>query len=294
MSSFSSLQTPVIPAVKNILFSTDFSPCAQAALPFARAIAERFGSTVHMVHVLAPEPMIELPLDRFPDLDADKDVAQTTMKTLLACKPFGPVAYTATVERGPLWDVLTAFIVEKNIDLIVLGTHGRRGLRKLVLGSVAEQVFRLAPCPVLTVGPEAMQEGAADASFKTVLFATDFYSGSQHALAYAVSMTRAHHSHLILLHAVSDSMELPDLARAGQRVADLISAGAMHEFKPEIIAEAGPAAETILRIAKSKEADLIVMGAHHAGAPSLAAHLPWSTASKVVSEAHCPTLTVRG
>jgi nucleotide-binding universal stress UspA family protein len=290
----SSLQTPVLLAVKNILFSTDFSPCSQAALPYVRALAERYGSTIHMVHVLTPEPMIELPLDRFPDLDADKDLAETTMKVLLAGKPFGKVPYTAMVERGLLWEVLAAFIEEKNIDLMVLGTHGRRGLKKLVLGSVAEEVFRLASCPVLTVGPEAMHEGSADASFRTILFATDFYSGSQHALAYAVSLARGNNSHLILLHAVSDSMEIPDLALAGQRVADLISAETMHELKPEIIAEAGPAAETILNVARNSKADLIVMGARHAGMPSVAAHLPWATTSKVLCAAHCPTLTVRG
>ena len=290
----SSLQTSVIPAVKNILFATDFSPFSQAALPYARAIAERFGSTIHLVHVLTPEPMIELPLDRFPELDADKDVAESAMKTLLAGKPFGKLAYTATVERGQLQDVFAAFIEKKSIDLLVLGTHGRRGLMKLVLGSVAEQVFRFASCPVLTVGPEAMHEGTADGSFRTILFATDFYSGSQHALAYAVSMARASDSHLILLHAVSDSMEIPDLVRAGQRVADLVSAETMQELKPEIVAGAGPAAETILNVAKNKHADLIVMGAHRAGVPSVASHLPWATASKVVCEAHCPTLTVRG
>ena len=191
-------------------------------------------------------------------------------------------------------DVLAALIKEKGIDLIVLGTHGRRGLKKLVLGSVAEQVFRLASCPVLTVGPRAMHKGAEDANFKTILFATDFYSGSQHALAYAVAMARANHSHLVLLHAVSNSLEVPDLALAGQRVAELISAETMHELKPEIIAAAGSAAETILKVAKSKYADLIVMGAHHGGAPAMAAHSPWATASIVVCEAHCPTLTLRG
>jgi nucleotide-binding universal stress UspA family protein len=280
--------------VKNILFATDFSSCSQAAVPYARAIAERYGATVHMVHVLTPEPTIELPLDRFPDLDADLDAARSSMKTLLACKPFGKAAYTATVERGRLWDVLATFVEAKSIDLMVLGTHGRRGLKKMVLGSVAEEVFRLASCPVLTVGPEAMLEGAADARFKTILFATDFYSGSQHALSYAVATARDNGSHLILLHAVSDSMEIPDLARAGERVAELISVESRQEFKPEIIVGTGSAAETILKVAKNKQADLIVMGARHAGVASLAAHLPWATASKVVCAARCPTLTFRG
>jgi len=277
--------------MKNILFATDFSPCSVAALPYAVALAERYGATIHLIHGLAPEPIPEVRLYHSMELEAVRMSADLAMETLVATNSFGKIASTATVRQGPLLDVLEAFVEEKNIDLIVLGTHGRRGLKKLVLGSVAESVFRLAPCPVLTVGPEAMHEGAADASFKTILFATDFYSASRRALAYAVSMAQANHSHLILLHAMSDSMEVPDLARAGQRMADLISAETMHELEPEIVAEAGPAAETILRVARNKEADLIVMGAHHA---EVAAHLPWTIASTVVCKAHCPTLTVRG
>lgn len=288
----SSPQTLVTPALKNILFATDFSPCSQAAMPYARAIAERYGSTVHLVHVVSPEPMMEIPLEQVPELDADKDVAQDTIKTLLATKPFGKVPLTSTVERGLLWDVLATLIEEKSIDLVVIGTHGRLGLKKLVLGSVAEQVFRLAPCPVLTVGPEAPHEAAAEVTFKTILFATDFYSGSQHALAYAVSLARADNSRLILLHAVSGGKEDADPALAGQKIAEMVSAETMQELKPEIVTERGHAAETILAVAKDKGAELIVMGTHHA-MPSVAAHLPWTTAAKVVAEAHCPVLTLR-
>lgn len=290
---FSSLQTPVTPALKNILFATDFSPCSQTALSYARAIAERYDSTVHMVHVVAPEPAIEMPLYRAPELITEKEEAEVTMKTLLASKPFGRVAYTATVEQGPLWEVLALFIEEKSIDLIVLGTHGRRGLKKLVFGSVAEEVFRLAPCPVLTVGPHVMPERAAVADFKTILFATDFDSGSQHALAYAVLMARANNSRLILLHAVADSLENPDLEFSERRMRELIPAETMQELRPEIIAEPGLPTETILTIAESKQVDLIVMGARH-GVPSVSAHLPWAIASMVACGAYCPTLTVRG
>jgi len=69
MSSFA--QTLIVPAFKNVLFATDFSPCSQAALPYVHAIAERYASTVHAVHVLVPEPQtIGVPLDRYPELDA--------------------------------------------------------------------------------------------------------------------------------------------------------------------------------------------------------------------------------
>jgi nucleotide-binding universal stress UspA family protein len=290
-------QTPVTPALTNILFATDFSVCSQAALPYVRAVAERYSSTVHVVHVLAPEPTYEfgVPLDNFPELDADLDVAKAAMKTLLAGKPFGKVAHTTTVIRGYLWGVFAAVIEEKGVDLIVLGTHGRRGLKKLVLGSVAEEVYRLATCPVLTVGPQA----TANASFATILFATDLSFGLQQALTYAVSLARAYGSHLVLMHALPACMEASEggitefLADTGRRVAALLSAQVVEELKPEIVVACGPAAETILSIAKSKQADLIVMGAHHSAVPSVAAHMLGATAPTVVCQAHCPVLTVR-
>ena len=309
----SSAQIPLVPALKNILYATDFSPSSQAALPYLRAIAERSGSAVHVVHVLPPEARTSVPMDEIPELDTEREIAESAMNTLLASLPFGDIAHTETIERGPLWEVLADFVEKKNIDLIVLGTHGRRGLKKLVLGSAAEQVFRNATCPVLTVGPQTVSEGTAPASIATILFATDFSAGSHHALRYALSLARINNSHLILLHAVPPPMEMVPtsidavpvsieiaaeitadaLARARQQMAELISAATTKEFTPEIIVESGPAAEMILAIAQDRKADLIVMGAHRSSASSIATHLPWATASEVVCQAHCPVLTVR-
>ncbi len=313
MSSFA--QTLIVPAFKNILFPTDFSPCSQAVLPYVHAIAERYASTVHVVNILAPEPqIIGVPLDRYPELDADRYTAQSAMNALLASHPFENIVHTATIERGELWEVLAPLLKENNIDLIVLGTHGRRGLRKLVLGSVAEEVFRYAMCPVLTVGPHATHEGAGYANFKKILFATDFSSGSQHALPYAVSLARANHSQLIMLHALPVSIQtLPGnmdqgmpanwevsaevvadaLGCARHQVAEMISAEIMKELNAAIIVECEPAAGMILSVAERKQAGLIVMGAHRASTHSVAAHLPWATASAVVCQAPCPVLTVR-
>jgi nucleotide-binding universal stress UspA family protein len=304
----------LVPALKNILFATDFSPCSQAALPFLHAIAARYGSTVHVIHVLAPESMIGVPLDRFPELDADRCTAQTAMSALLAGDSFRNIAHTTTVERGQTWEVLVSLVEKKHADLIVLGTHGRRGLKKLVLGSTAEEIFRRAPCPVLTVGPRTTNEDAVQASVAPILFATDFSSGSRHALSYALSLARASNSRLILLHAVPPAMEVvptsvDGMAIDAEIVAQLVAAAlsdargqmaalisgdeTLQELKPEVIVECGLAAEMILGIAESKHAGLIVMGAHRASLHSVAAHLPWAIASTVVCQAPCPVLTVR-
>jgi nucleotide-binding universal stress UspA family protein len=283
-----------------------------------RVFAERHGSTIHVRHVLAPEPMLEIPLDSIPELDAARDVAQAAMNVLLAGNGFGKIGHTATIERGQLWEVLAAFIKENDIDLIVLGTHGRHGLKKLVLGSIAEQVFRLAPCPVLTVGPHAIHEEVANAGFATILFATDFSFGSLRALPYAVSLARTNNSHLILLHAVPASLEIVPssfgnvgratvevstefvsdaIADARYQLEEMIPAENMQQLDPEVIVECGPAAETILKITENKKANLIVIGVHRASVSSMvssiASHLPWATASNVVCKARCPVLSVR-
>jgi nucleotide-binding universal stress UspA family protein len=311
MSGFT--QSLLVPSLKNILFATDLSSSSRAALPLLRAIAEHYDSTIHVVHVLTPEPMLELPLEIPPELDGDRDVAQSALNTLLAGKPFGDIASTSTVARGPLWKVLAGFIEGKCIDLIVLGTHGRRGLRKVVLGSVAERIFRLARCPVLTINPHTVTEGTAQTRITTILFATDFSSGSHRALPYAESLARTNDAHLVLLHAVSAGAEtIPidlsageaavelsselaaqALARAGKQMAEMVSRSSIRELAPEIIVEYGAATEAILGVAKGKQADLIVMGAHHAPGGLIASHLPWATASMVVCQAHCPVLTVR-
>jgi nucleotide-binding universal stress UspA family protein len=166
---------------------------------------------------------------------------------------------------------------------------------------------------VLTFGPHITNLDMARASLAPILFATDFSSGSCHALRYAVSLARANHAGLILLHAVPPSVAvLPGsmdavaanvdcgaefvqnaIAAARRQIEELISAEALRELTPEIVIDCGEPSALILNTAESKKAGLIVMGAHRASAHSLAAHMPWNTASCVIREAHCPVLTVR-
>ena len=306
-----SAQALLFPALKNVLYATDFSKCSQTALPYVLAIAERYGADVHVVHVDSPDQGKPVLTEHSSEPRSDRFDAEAEMKALLNSNSLSSIAHTGTVEHGNIWELLDSVIREKCIDLIVLGTHGRRGMEKLVLGSVAEQVLRNAQCPVLTLGPQSMDDGLVDAGFSRILFATDYSLGSQHALSYAVSLTQANKSHLMLLHVVRAKMEvLPDnlelmtpgmqisaefvgkaLVFARQHLAELISVETMHKLNPEIIVQCGPVAETILRVARDRHAHLIVMGAHRALAGSLATHMPWATASSVICQAHCPVLT---
>ncbi|MFB3915326.1 MAG: universal stress protein [Terriglobales bacterium] len=289
--------------VKNILFATDFSPCSEAAVPYLRALAGIFGATVHVAHVISPETTGGVSLEKFPELDQSRKTAEERMAKFLVKNPLHGVTHHVVVERGPLWHVLTDMIAEHEIDLIILGTHGRRGLKKLLLGSVAEEVFRRAKCPVITVGPATPHDGAGECKLERILYATDFSTGSLQALPFALTLAKECGKKLILLHVLPQMTEIPGteldaIAEATrQRLQQLLSPGVSLWCQADARVMFGSPAEAILQVAQEDKADLIVMGARHArmnlvGA-TVSAHLPWATAHRVVCEAHCPVLTVR-
>jgi nucleotide-binding universal stress UspA family protein len=160
--------------LENILVATDFSVCSQTALTYGRALARQFGAHLHVLHA------VELPVS-----DATGAISHVgltpELQTALEDAERGRLTDSVSVDAGGTLEVTTAVrtrstpalaIVEyaqsETIDLLVLGTHGRHGLTRLVMGSVAEQVVRTAPCPVLTVrDPEREFVVADPATFIT-------------------------------------------------------------------------------------------------------------------------------
>jgi nucleotide-binding universal stress UspA family protein len=205
------------------------------------------------------------------------------------------VLHDVNIQRGSVWQGISTLLEALDIDLIVLGTRGRRGLEHVLLGSVAEQVFRRAFCLVLTVGPKVRTSGLTAGELATVLYATDFSLASSRALDYALALVRAARGKLILLHAVQDSTEVvfkyldEALGEARRRLSGLLPQNSA--VGCQVVAQCGPAADVILRVARESNADLIVMGAH--GGSSVWAHVPWAVAHAVVCGALSPVLTVR-
>ena len=164
--------------LKSILFLTDFSQPSEAALPFAIAIAREFAATIHALHVLIPQPYLYMTPQTIPvAIEAQEENAQAEMQRVEA--QLTGVPHDVTVVRGvDIWSALEHAIARCSADLIVLGTHGRTGAEKLLLGSAAEEIFRQARVPVLTIGP-AVRNGIHNAArFNRVLFATDFSAES--------------------------------------------------------------------------------------------------------------------
>jgi nucleotide-binding universal stress UspA family protein len=282
---------------KNILLPTDFTSASEVASAFARSLATNYDSSIFVTHAITPTPPIFLPLEPVPlDLDAEWHDAQHQLQNFLNLAALKGTRHEGILERGEIWTVLNDVVGRHAIDLIVLGSHGKHGLKKLVLGSAAEQIFRHADCPVLTVGPKVVAPGPGEVAFKHILFATDFSAGSLRALPYAVSLAEENQARLALLHVtplVPEQHRARVIASAAQRLHELIPAEAENWCQAAPVESFEFPTEGILHVAETEKADLIVMGVHRR-APRTSSHLPWAIAYEVVSHAHCPVLTVRG
>ena len=294
---------PTMPQIlfSRILLATDFSPSSMAALPFAVAIARRFGSKLYLAHVISAEAFSVVPLSELDSaLENIRAHVEEQMAALRAMALLSGITHEVLVESGDIWPVLSAMVEKHNIDLIVIGSHGRRGIEKLLLGSTAEEILRLAPNPVLIVGPESSVSPEAETSLRRILYATDFSSESEPAMHYAYHLSREYGASLVFLHVVEDAWKEP-LSTSMQpadffRLRLLENHWAFEEtgIEPEIRVEFGQRADSILEVAEKLQIDLIVLGVRGTSHPRITAHLPGPTAYDVVSRARCPVLVVRG
>lgn len=280
---------------ENILFATDFSPAAAHAIPFVEKLARHFESNLVALHVRPPvvNPMT---LATWPaDLEAAKIVDQQHREELV--ETFAGIDTEVMIEEGDIQTILDNAFKKHNTDLLVIGTHGRTGLAKMLLGSVAEEIFRTVTCPVLTVGPNS---DPGTTQIREILFATDFASEAPAAAAYAISLAQEFQARLTMLHVVPEPkpgelLSWSDVRDSSkQLLRKLVPDEAEAWCKPEYFVERGNAAERILDLANLREVDLIVLGAQpERGVPGASTHLPIATAHKVVTRAKCPVLTVR-
>lgn len=284
---------------KNILFATDFSLAATQAVPYIKKIAKHFDADLVALHVRPPVVTPVTELGPWPaDTTAMKAQDEKHREELL--NTFAGIRTRVLIEEGSIQSCLEAAIEKNNTDLVVIGTHGRTGLGKLILGSFAEEIFRTVSCPVLTVGPYASAYRAASGPIREILYATDLSPESQGTAAYAVSLAQEFESRLILLHVIpeldaGDLVTAADVAEPAEKLLrKLVPPGADAWCKPEYFVERGDPAEKILEFANMRETDLIILGVRpEEGVPGAATHLPIATAHNVVARAACPILTVR-
>jgi nucleotide-binding universal stress UspA family protein len=302
--------------IRRILCPIDCSDYSRRALDHAIAIARWYESTVTVLQVFSPAPVAAFgpgPVVFEPIVltAVDRDQLLADTKAFAETESAPGITIEAVVREGnPAAEILEQAASMKT-DLLVIGTHGRSGFERLVLGSVAEKVLRKASCPVMTVPrglPDAVPAGPV--IYKRILCPVDFSESSLQALNYAISMAQEADGQLTVLHVVAHEFEnatdiTSTLSDAGITLGSFVKQReeALRQRLQEVVASApefcsveslmthGKPWREVLRIAAERQNDLIVMGVQGRGAADLLFF--GSTTQHVVREASCPVLTLR-
>jgi nucleotide-binding universal stress UspA family protein len=286
-------------SLTKILVTTDFSDVSDRALDYAIALARRYDARIYLTHIITPDPFqFAEPQLAQATYEKVRQAAEEGMTDILISGKLRGVAHEVLLEEGNVWPALEKLIIKHEIDLVVAGTHGRGKVQKILIGSVAEEIFRRADTAVLTVGPAVKGGLQGETELSHILFATDFGPGAEKAAAYAFSLAQEHNASLTLLHVIESGAAYTEESVARQReinavrMRKLMPEGSENWCKPEFRVTFGSAVEEILIGARESKADLIVMGAKPR--KNLAGHVPLTIAYNVVTKATCPVLTVRG
>jgi nucleotide-binding universal stress UspA family protein len=284
-------------SLDKILFATDFSPAAERAGLYAKALARRYGAKVQIVHVVDFSAACQIP-DAGAWIDRFRQVGGSELEKVRPQFASGGTKVETTLSEGmdPALEILQLAKRESS-DLLVIGTRGRNGLARLVFGSVAEQLIHRATCPVLTAGAE-VRPPEPTGSFQRIVYATDFSSAATKAAPFAFSFAQENGAHVYLCHVLPeagnhhpvDDQELTVKYTAALR--HMIPEITREWCEPECVVEHGYAADGILLLSDRVKADLIVLGAR--------SFSHWfdsvkpGIAYEVIGAATCPVLTVRG
>lgn len=292
--------------IKRILFATDFSEGAERAFPWAVSLATLHGSALHMLHTIAlydADPA--LPVEHYRVLERlyERMVEHAEERMRSAARESAPPELVIQMSQlrgiAPAEAILD-YMLQSDIDLAVLGSHGHRGVRKLLLGSVSAEVARLAHCPVLIVGRERAPH------IRRILVPLDLSEVSDVGLEHALELAAGLGASVLLLHVVEvqgyldfyfpqPAEEYFDLARlrrdAIERLLQRARDVAGHDVPVDADALVAHPVEGIRDVAEKRGADLILMASHgHSGhQPALIG----SVANGVLRHAPCPVMIVK-
>lgn len=299
--------------VRRILFPTDFSACAEGAYRHAAYLADRFGSELHVLHVVEDDDAPERAWPDVPGLGHLRvTMADVCDDLRLSCPTDGrdpeapiEIVETEVVGRQPA-DAIVDHALDEEIDLIVIGTHGRRGWQRGVLGSVAEAVCRRSPCPVLTVRPFGDGNGPLNPSWppRRVLAALDARSVEAGivppAVQWAARLAGAYDAPLDLVHVTPpirltlDGPGESSRARAEARQSLVPLCEQIRDtagISVNVVVRSGEPADGVRAVALERRTHLVVVGTHGRRGPGRV--LLGSVAESVIRTAPCPVLVVR-
>jgi nucleotide-binding universal stress UspA family protein len=284
--------------IKTILCPVDFFPASDAAARYAAGLAANYDATVHYLHVMTPMPTgtYEYMIDTTDILKSLEESSMQGMKEIVArAKAAGTVAETE-LRVGDVYDEIKRTIEVERPDLIVMGTHGRRGVERWFMGSTTEKLLRHSPVPIVTISASG-EKAVNGPRFGRILVTTDFSEGTADALAYAFSVAQENESEVTLLHVVHDiSADLsgkyrdPLLDGVRKQLDEMVPAEARNWCNIVTRVETGVPYRIILRTIEDERPDLVVMNIHGKGMLDRA--LLGSTAERVVRAASCPVMMI--
>lgn len=294
--------------IERILLATDCSPQAGGAEVYACTLAELWGATMTVVNVLefAPGMNPEYPVNRLYLAEMMKQATRALAELKARTAGRGISVQTRIATGLPSQEVLAAAESE-DVDLIVVGTLGKTGLKHVLLGSTAERVIRASPCPVLAVRAEWPETerggGSGPAAIDRILVPVDFSDCSLDALEYAAVVAQRAKASVTLLHVLEPvsygldfTITIPGSRErkkeaVAKRLAGVVAALKTFNVEAEYVIRGGLPNDSTLEAARTMSADMIVMGTH--GRRGLSHALYGSVAESVLRNSRCPVLTVR-
>ncbi len=303
--------------IRKIMVPTDFSDTATRAVNHGALLAKTFGAKLILANVLETEAFWQLALPS-PTLGAPVNVgdiyeivenqAQQKLNEMRGggYASMAPAVEAVLLKELPPSAAIAKYASSEEIDLIAIGTHGRTGISEWLFGSTTEKLMRIAPCPVLTVGPKAEQNPTEEV-FRNVLFPFDFSEASRHALRYACAVTRNYEGQLDVLHVVelrkvpktyrvNEAVVSTDTETLKRRILDEMRLEVTNMFagkcpeNVEFVVKEGKPYKEIVEFAERSNVNLIVIG--NTGINETHGHKLGSTAENVVPRAKCPVLAV--
>lgn len=295
---------------KHVLCPVDFSETSTRALAHAGALARWYGAQLTVLHVVPTFDPVQVRTEFGVPVQMVNPVTREEVLREMRQdleRAGAPAQAHLIAEAGDVSATIVDQALGTGADLIVIGTHGRRGFKRLLLGSVTETVLHEAPCPVLTVSPRTEAASSDVVTFKRILCPIDFSPSALQALGFALDLARQAGGLVTLLHVIEWIPEeeprayahfnVPEFRvymvdDAKQRLRSLVAEESRAWCEIDDAVVLGRAHREILRAAEAASVDLIVMGAQGRGGVGLA--LFGSTTQQVVRGASCPVLTVRG
>ena len=292
--------------IKLILCPVDFSEFSSTAYRYALSVAEHYHAKLVVQHIVElwryPSAGFAASVSLYDEFcqslcESGKEHLQEFVKNYAR----DGTQLELVVHQGMAPDSILSFAQANKADVIVMGTHGRRGYDRLMLGSVTDRVMRSASCPVLAVRnpPRDLmatddKEGRHVHRLRQILFCTDFSENSESALNYAISATEEYGAELTLLHVLE---EVPSSAKtekaiavATERLDKLIPPNARKTLKIKTAVRVGKPYQQIIQFALEGQIDMVAMGVRGRGALDLAVF--GSTTYRVIQLGSCPVLAV--